>query len=272
MTYNAFSLHIKNHIAHLSFNKPDKANSLDTPDWEEMQSIFQHIDENPEARVVVLSGKGKHFCAGIDLAALMGLQNQLSGNCEARKRDQVRQYIFKLQNAITAIEACRKPVLAAIHGGCIGGGVDLASACDIRYCTQDAYFTIKEISLGLVADIGTLQRLPYIIHPGIMAEMAYTGRKVFGPEAEKIGLVNSAYPTQEALMENVQEIAAQIAAKSPLCIRGTKEILLYQRDHSVSDGLKNMANYNAAMLLSKDLTESFQAHFEKRQPQFEENS
>lgn len=272
MTYNAFSLQIKNHIAHLSFNKPDKANSLDTPDWEEMQLIFQHIDENPEARVVVLSGKGKHFCAGIDLAALMGLQNQLSGDCEARKREQVRQYIVKLQNAITSIETCRKPVLAAIHGGCIGGGVDLASACDIRYCTQDAYFTIKEINLGLVADIGTLQRLPYIIHPGIMAEMAYTGRKVFGTEAEKIGLVNSAYTTQEELMENVQEIAAQIAAKSPLCIRGTKEILLYQRDHSVSDGLKNIANYNAAMLLSKDLTESFQAHFEKRQPQFKENS
>ena len=272
MTYKAFSVHIENHIAHVSFNKPDKANSLDTPDWEEMQQVFQHMDENPDVRVVILSGKGKHFCAGIDLAALMGLQNQLSGNCEARKRDQIRQYIFKLQDAITSIEVCRKPVLAAIHNGCLGGGVDIISACDIRYCTQDAYFTIKEISLGLVADIGTLQRLPYIISPGIMAEMAYTGRKVYGPEAEKIGLVNAAYATQEELMEKVQEIAAQIAAKSPLCIRGTKEILLYQRDHSVADGLKNMANYNAAMLLSKDLTESFQAHFEKRQPVFlEEN-
>jgi len=270
MKLNTFALHIENHIAHLAFNKPDKANSLDTPDWEEMHQVFQHLDENPEVRVIILSGKGKHFCAGIDLTALMSLQNRLTGDCEARKRDQIRQYIFKLQNAITAIEDCRKPVLAAIHGGCIGGGVDLTTACDIRYCTQDAYFTIKEISLGLVADIGTLQRLPKILQPGIMAEMAYTGRKVFGPEAEKIGLVNYAYASQEELMEKVQEIAEQIASKSPICIRGTKEILLYQRDHTVDDGLKNIANYNAAMLLSKDLTESFQAHFEKRQPEFQE--
>lgn len=264
MNYKAFSLTIENYVAQLSFNQPKKANALDTPDWIEMQQIFESLSNDKLVRAIVLSGNGKHFCAGIDLGALMGVQQNANTSCEARRREDIRDYIYLLQNAITSIEKCKKPVLAAIHNGCIGGAVDLVSACDMRYCTQDAYFTIKEITLGLVADIGTLQRLPKILQPGIVAEMAYTGRKVYGPEAEKIGLVNKAYQDKETMLNAVTEIAHQIASKSPLCIRGTKEVLLYQRDHSVEEGLQYIANYNAAMLLSKDINEAMTANFEKR--------
>jgi len=268
MNYNAFSLTIENYVAHLAFNKPGKANSLDTPDWIEMQQVFEALSKDKAVRVIILSGNGKHFCAGIDLGALMGVQQNADSSCEARKREEIRDYIYLLQGAITSIEKCKKPVLAAIHNGCIGGGVDLVAACDMRYCTKDAYFTIKEITLGLVADIGTLQRLPKIIQPGIMAEMAYTGRKMYGPEAEKIGLVNNVYTDKTEMMEAVNNIAEQIASKSPLCIRGTKEVLLYQRDHSVEEGLQYIANYNAAMILSKDINEAMGANFEKREPTF----
>lgn len=270
MTHQSFQVTISDYIAHVAFNRPHKANSLDIPDWEEMRQIFQTLNTDPEVRVVVLSGEGKHFCAGIDLNALMSVQQKAQMDCEARKREVLRDFILNLQDCISSIEKCKKPVLAAIHNGCIGGGVDIVSACDMRYCTTDAYFTIKEIDLGLVADIGTLQRLPTLIPAGMMAEMAYTGRKVYGPEALRIGLVNKTYETKEEMMNKVMEIAATIAAKSPLCIRGTKEMILYKRDHTVADSLEQVALYNSAMLLSRDLNEAFMANLQKRNPVFEE--
>ena len=266
--YQSFKVNIENHIAEVAFNRPGKANSLHGQAWNEMQTIFESLHEKPEVRVIILCGEGKHFCAGIDLSLLMDVQRVQSIDCEGRKREQLRKFIFGLQNNISAIEKCRKPVLAAIHGACVGGGVDIISACDMRYCTADAYFSIKEIDLGLVADIGTLQRLPKIINPGIMAEMAYTGRKVSGEEAAKIGLVNRHFADKEMMMEEVRKLAATIAGKSPLCIRGTKEILLYTRDHSVEESLNYMTAWNASMLLSKDLLEAFQANMERREPVF----
>lgn len=270
MTFNFFSVQIENHIARVAFNRPDKANALHLPAWEEMRAVFQYLHEEPSARVIVLTGEGKHFCAGIDLTTLMDLQQFQSMDCEGRKREALRNFILNLQDTITAIERCRKPVIAAIHRACVGGGVDIISACDMRYCTEDAYFSIKEIDLGLVADIGTLQRLPTILNPGIVAELAYTGRKVSGPEAQQIGLVNRSFASQEAMMEAVMEMAAQIAAKSPLVVRGTKEMLLYKRDHTVTDALDNMATWNAAMFFSKDLLEAFQANMERRPAAFED--
>lgn len=266
--YTSFKVEINNHIAQVSFNRPEKANSLHITAWEEMKAIFEDLHVNPEARVIVLTGEGKHFCSGIDLQTLMNIQ-QFDTKCEARKRESIRKFIFKLQDAISSIEHCRKPVLAAIHKACIGGGVDITTACDMRYCTEDAFFSIKEIDLGLVADIGTLQRLPTIINPGLVAEMAYTGRKVLGKEAEKIGLVNQCFETREAMLERVMELAAMIASKSPLCIRGTKEMLLYKRDHSVADSLNYVAAWNAAMLISDDIMEAFQASMTKQTPVFE---
>jgi enoyl-CoA hydratase len=270
MDYTFFKVSLENHVAVVSFNRPAKANSLHLPAWEEMQSIFEALHDNEDARVIVLSGEGKHFCAGIDLTTLMSLQQFQSISCEGRKREKLRAFIFKLQQTITAIEKCRKPVLAAIHKACVGGAVDIVTACDIRYCTDDAYFSIKEIDLGLVADIGTLQRLPTIINPGMVAEMAYTGRKVFGPEAEKIGLVNRTYSNKETMLKSVMEIARMIASKSPLCIRGTKEMLLYKRDNTVDNSLNYMVAWNASMLLSEDLMEAFQANMEKRKALFKD--
>ena len=262
--YKHFKVELKESIVQVSFNRPDKANALVLEAWEEMQVIFEEIDQNPVIRVAILSGEGKHFCAGIDLSLLMGLQKYNQIDCEGRKREGLRQFILKLQNTITSIQKCRKPVLAAIHNGCIGGAVDIITACDMRYATKEAYFTIKEVDMGLVADIGTLQRLPKIIPPGMVAEMAFTGRKVYGPEAKSIGLVNHVYQDKSKMMEEVFKIAKTIAAKSPLVIRGTKEIIEYSRNHSIEESLNYMSVWNAAMLMSNDLMESFQATVEKR--------
>lgn len=267
MEYKQYKVSIENHVASVAFNRAHKANSLNREAWEEMKLIFEALHKNPEVRAIVLSGEGKHFCAGIDLAMLMNV-SQFSETCEGRKREQLREFIQILQDCISSIEKCRKPVLAAIHGSCVGGGVDIVSACDMRYCTEGAYFNIQEINLGLVADIGTLQRLPKIIHPGIMAELAYTGRKVFGPEAKEIGLVNRTYADKESMMEEVMGLAKEIASKSPLCIRGTKEILLYTRDHSVEESLNYMVAWNASMLLSNDIFEAMAAYMQKRTPEF----
>lgn len=259
---NSFQLEIKNKVAHLAFNIPLKANALDIAAWQEMKTIFETLDGDKSVRAIILSGEGKHFCAGIDLQTLMDQQNNQE-HCRALQNASLRSFILMLQECITAIERCRKPVIAAIHNGCIGGGVDIVAACDMRYCTQEGYFTIKETDLGLVADLGTMQRLPYILNPGRMAELAYTGRKVDGPEAKSIGLVNEVYDDKAAMISAVTQLAEQIASKSPVVIRGIKEMLLYQRDHTVADGLKHMATYNSAMLVSDDLMASMQAMMTK---------
>jgi enoyl-CoA hydratase len=259
---------IENFIAFVELNRPEKANAIGQTGWDEVKNAFESLDENEDVRVIVLSGgESKHFCAGIDLELLMSVSQDMV-KCEGRKREKLRKTVLKLQAPINAIENCSKPVLAAIHGGCIGAGVDIVSACDMRYCTDDAFFTIKEIEMGMVADLGTLQRLPKIIGDGITREMAYTGRNVGGKEAEKIGLVNNSFSTNEEMLEKVTEIAKLIASKSPLSIRGTKHILLHTRDHTVKDGLEYMATYNAAMLLSDDLMEAFAAKMTKREAKF----
>lgn len=270
MKYNHFKVDINSKIAQVAFNRPEKSNALHMEAWIEMQQIFEALSVADEVRIIVLQGEGKHFCAGIDLDLLMSLARLQEMSCSGRRSEKVRGLVKTLQMAVSAIEKCAKPVLAAIHQGCIGGGVDIVSACDMRYCSEDAFFTIKEIDLGMVADVGTLQRLPKIISPGLAAEMAYTGRKVFGAEAKSIGLVNQCYASRESLMEGVMEIATTIASKSPLSIRGTKEVLRYTRDHSVDDALNYMSTWNAGMLISEDLTEAFKATMEKRSPRFKD--
>ncbi len=265
--YKAFRVELADKIAHVQINRPEKLNAMNADFWKEIIDIFQWADETDEVRVVVLSGAGKHFSAGIDLALLAQAASHL-GKDVGRNARALRKVILELQASFTAVDKCSKPVLAAIQGYCIGGAIDLVSACDMRYCSSDAQFSIKEIDMGMAADVGTLQRLPRLIGDGIMRELAYTGRNADADEARQIGLVNKVYTDHSALMDGVMEIARQIAAKSPIAIRGTKEMIGYARDHRVEDGLEYIATWNAAMLQSADLQTAMMAHMSKKNPEF----
>lgn len=270
-TLETIRLSLADKVATVTLNRPEKANAMSWQMWQDIRSAMQWADRTSEVRAVVLQGEGKHFTSGIDLTMMMGLQAQIKDDCDGRMREKLRDLILELQDTLTSLERCRKPVLAAIHAGCVGGGVDLVSCADMRYCSADAYFTIKEIDIGMVADVGTLQRLPKIIgSQGLVRELAYTGRKVDAEEALRIGLVNRVFESREALHAGVHELALQIAAKSPLSIRGTKEILNHTRDHSVADGLQYMASWNAAMLMSQDLMAAMMASMSKQTPTFKD--
>ena len=265
--YSAFKVELTHNIAHVQINRPEKLNAMNAAFWDELLAIFHWIDNSDAVRVVVLSGAGKHFSAGIDLMLLASLASELEKDV-ARSARSLRRTILRLQACITAVDNCRKPVLAAIQGYCIGGAIDLVSACDMRYCSNDAQFSIKEIDMGMAADIGTLQRLPRIIGDGILRELAYTGRTVHAPEAQAIGLVNRVFEDHAALLDGVFAIAAEIATKSPIAVAGTKEMLGYMRDHRIEDGLEYIATWNAAMLQSDDVRIAMAAHLSKHKPEF----
>ncbi len=256
-------------VAHLTLNRPDKANALDEQTWADLATALDHCADTPSIRAVVLSGAGERvFSAGIDLSLLMGLRQRIADDCEGRMREKIRRFILHYHGIINRLETCPKPVLAAIHGGCIGAGLDLVCAADMRYCTADAYFSIKEVDLGMVADFGTLQRLPKLISDGLTRELAYTGRKLEAEEARQAGLVNRVFPDKTALLDGVLALARQIAGKSPLSVRGTKQNLLYTRDHSVADSLDYIATWNAALLLSNDLNAAVGAAMTKEKAVF----
>jgi enoyl-CoA hydratase len=265
--YSAFKVELTDSVAHVQINRPEKVNAMNAAFWEEIVDIFQWIDDTDAVRAVVISGAGKHFSAGIDLMMLASLAGQM-GKDVGRNARFLRKTIQRLQASFTAVDTCRKPVLAAVQGYCIGGAIDLISACDMRYCSSDAQFSIKEIDMGMAADVGTLQRLPRIIGDGIMRELAFTGRNVEADEALRIGLVNRVYDDQASLMDGVFAIAREIAAKSPIAVAGTKEMLSYMRDHRIDDGLDYIATWNAAMLQSEDLRVAVAAHMSKQKPTF----
>jgi enoyl-CoA hydratase len=268
MTYQRLNVTLQGSIAVVELNRPGKANALDLPMWHELRDAMRWLDTTVEARVGVLRGAGSQFTAGMDLALLAGLSAEIADPCDGRARERLRRLILDLQDTISAIERCRKPVIAAIHGACIGGGVDIAVACDLRYSSADAVFSVREVDVGLTADVGTLQRLPKLIGEGMARELAYTGRNVSGGEARDIGLVNRCYDTPADLAAGAGAIAAAIAARSPLAVRGTKEMITYARDHSVADGLNYVATWNAAMLMSADLGEALAAARERRPAKF----
>ena len=265
--YKAFRVELADKIAHVQINRPEKINAMNADFWKEIVEIFREIEDNDEVRVVVLSGAGKHFSSGIDLMMLASVGAQL-GPDAGRNARALRRKILELQASFNAVDNCSKPVIAAIQGYCLGGAIDLISACDMRYSTGDAQFSIKEIDIGMAADVGTLQRLPRIIGDGMMRELAYTGRTIDGEEAQRLGLVNRTFENQDALLDGVFGIAHQIAAKSPIAVRGTKEMIRYMRDHRVDDGLEYIATWNAAMLQSADLRVAMTAHMSKQKPEF----
>ncbi|MBS7325229.1 MAG: crotonase/enoyl-CoA hydratase family protein [Thiopseudomonas sp.] len=269
MNYHAFNLQVQDKIAVLEMNRPAKLNAMNEDFWRELPEIFAYIEQEPSIRVVVLTGAGEHFSSGIDLNYLASVAGQL-GQDPGRNALILRKQIKHLQASLDAVDRCGKPVLAAVQGYCIGGAVDLISACDMRYCSADARFSIKEIDIGMAADVGTLQRLPHIIGDGIMRELAYTGRFVEADEACRIGLVNRVYADPSQLLDGVLQLSAEIAAKSPLAVRGTKEMIRYMRDHSVEDGLNYVATWNAAMLQSEDLRLAMAAGLSKRRAEFKD--
>jgi len=255
-------------VAEISLNRPERSNALNEAMWQELREAMRWADATPEVRAVVLAGAGKNFCAGIDLAMLGGVAQAVAHADPARSREALRRLILDLQDCLSSIESCRKPVLAAIQGACIGGALDMVTCCDMRYAAADTVFSVKEVDVGMTADVGTLQRLPRLVPDGVARELAYTGRNVDAAEAAAIGLVNRVFATHEELAAGMMQIAQAIAAKSPLAIRGTKEMLNYGRDHSVADGLNYIATWNAAMLMSADLNEAMAAAKEKRPPRY----
>jgi len=269
MSYAAITLEIKDQIAHLMFNRPEAMNAMNRDMWREIPAAISTIDVDASARVIVISAAGKHFTAGMDLS-VFGQPGPYKEAEIGRRRAHLRQDILRLQDCFTAFERVRMPVIAAIQGGCIGAGVDMITACDMRYATADAFFCIQEINIGLTADVGTLQRLPKIIAPGIARELSYTGRRMPANEAKACGLVNEVFANQADMLAGVMAVAREIAGKSPLAIAGTKEMLNYARDHSVADGLNYNATWQAGMFFSQDTKEAMDARTQKRDPKFDD--
>jgi enoyl-CoA hydratase len=266
--YETLEVTLQGAVAVVALNRPDKANSMSAAMWVDLQHCFEWVDRESAVRVAILAGNGKHFCAGLDLSMFNDILPNSSES--GRAREGVRRTILRMQDNLSAIEKCRKPVLAAIHYTCLGGGIDMTTCCDMRYCSADAYFSIKEIDLGMTADVGTLQRLPRIIGDGMVRELAYTGRRMEAEEAKQLGLVNRVFVDREALQQGVMEIAQEIASKAPLAVRGSKEMILYARDHSVADSLNYIATWNAGMMSQADLVAAMEAQAKGESAQYED--
>jgi enoyl-CoA hydratase len=237
--------------------------------WNELPALVHDIDDHAKARVIVISSTGKHFTAGMDLSVFTdGEGVNASGADEYSRAEAFRQFVLTLQGSFSCLDNARMPVIAAIQGGCIGGGVDFVSACDIRYATDDAFFQIQEINIGMTADVGTFPRLCKLIPEGWVRELAYAGRRLPAQRAKEIGLVNETFPTQEAMLAHVMEIAAEIASKAPVAVAGSKRMINYARDHSIADGLDYIATWQAGMFAPPHMMEAFAAKAQKRAPKF----
>ncbi|MFT5579447.1 MAG: enoyl-CoA hydratase [Paraglaciecola psychrophila] len=274
MSYECFKVEISDQIAHVIMNRPEKRNNMNSAFWRELPEIIKDIDYNSKARVIVLSSTGPHFTGGLDISSFAGVSDPV-GEVDARTKKLQKGTAFydnvlQMQESFNCLEACRVPVLAAIQGGCIGGGVDLVSACDIRYATENAFITIFETNIGMTADVGTFPRLVKLIPEGYVREMAYTGRKVSAAEAKSMGLINNVYADQETLLREVMKIAADIASKAPLAVYGCKRMINYARDHSTADGLDYIAIWNASHLQVEEIQEAMTANAEKRPGNFVE--
>jgi enoyl-CoA hydratase len=263
---DCFTLTQQDHIAHLVLNRPDRMNTMDPVFWRELDEVLTRLHAASEARALVISSTGKHFSAGMSLETFGGAP--LLDDTTAHGRAAIFDLLGDMQGTFTKLERLRIPVIAAIQGGCIGGAVDMVTACCIRYASTDTFFCIQEINIGMVADVGTLQRLPKLIPLGIAKELAYTGRRLPAARALACGLVNEVFESPAAMLEAAMQCAREIAAKPPVAIWGTKQTIHYARDHSVDDALRQMGWIQGAIWSNANLREAVQALKEKRPGDF----
>lgn len=267
--YKFYFVEKKPPIAWVYLNRPEKKNAMNPPAWKESIPIFEDLDKDKDIRVVIISGKGPCFTAGIDLIEMAAeLSELMDPNQKGGVKWRLIKKIYPLQDTMSCIEWCRKPVIAAIHGYCIGAGLDMATACDIRLCSADAQFCLKEAAVGFVADVGVLQRIPHIVGQGIARELAYTAKLIDAKRAKEILLVNEIYPDHDALMKGAEALAVSIAENPPLAVQASKDVLNYGVGKSVADGLKYVASISTNIIPSNDLMEAFTAFSMKRKPTF----
>ncbi|GBC61509.1 enoyl-CoA hydratase [Desulfonema ishimotonii] len=267
--YEFYLVEKKPPVAWVWLNRPDKKNAMNPPAWKEAIPIFEDLDADPEIRVVIVAGKGDCFTAGIDLMGMIpALPEMLDNEQKGGVKWRLLPRIQALQETMTCIERCKKPVIAAIHGHCIGAGLDMATACDIRLCASDAVFSLKEAAVGFVADVGVLQRIPLIVGQGIARELAFTAKNFNAERAKEILLVSGVFESKETLFEGAEKMAAEIAENSPLAVQASKDVLNDGVGKSVTDGLRYVASVSTNIIPSADLMEAMTAFAEKRKPIF----
>jgi enoyl-CoA hydratase len=282
--FDVLSIERDGNVATLWLDRAEARNAMGPAFWADLPLAMEELSADRAVRAIVVAAKGPHFSVGLDLKAMAGM---LTGDAEdtgaasgekhngkgrapsaASRAVTARQGVLRMQASVTSVAQCPKPVIAAIHGYCIGGGVDVAAACDIRVASADAVFSVRETKVAIVADLGSLQRLPRIIGKGHLAELAFTGKDITAARAKEIGLVNDVVPDADAALAAARQLATEIAANSPLAVQGTKAVLTACEDKSVADGLDYVATWNAGFLSSDDLVEAMTAFMEKRPPEF----
>ncbi|MFD9893299.1 crotonase/enoyl-CoA hydratase family protein [Amycolatopsis sp. NPDC059027] len=265
----ALKVEIDGHVAEVTLLGPSKGNAMGPDFWRELPLVFRALDADPRVRAIVLTGSGSHFSYGLDLPAMMpGWAPMLQGDALAGPRTAFLDEVRQLQGAVSSVAECRKPVVAAVSGWCIGGGVDVIAAADVRLASADAKFSVREVKVAIVADLGSLQRLASIIGEGHLRELALTGKDIDAARAEKIGLVNDVHPDQDTVLAEARKLAGEIAVNPPLVVQGVKDVLSANTERQVADGLRYVSAWNAAFLPSKDLAEAVQAFLARRPPEF----
>jgi len=275
-TSEVFAIEVDDHVATLWLDRPEKRNAMGPAFWDDLPGAMAAIGGDPSVRAVVVAARGPHFSVGLDLVSMAGIGGGPPAGdgprpSVAARAWRARAEIARLQASITAVADCPLPVIAAVHGWCIGGGVDLIAACDIRLASADAQFSVRETKIAIVADVGSLQRLPAIIGKGHVAELAFTGKDIGADRAATIGLVNHVSADADAVLADARAMATEIAANSPLAVQGTKAVLAACEDRTVAEGLDYVATWNSAFLASDDLTEAMNAFMEKRPANFTGN-
>lgn len=269
MGYDHLEIEHSGHVATIWLNRPEKLNAMSEDMWVDLPAAMADLDADESVRAVVLAGRGPSFTVGIDIGMLSSLQP--TGASQAQVNHRLYSQIRRLQLTVSCLADSPKPVIAAVHGHCLGGGMGLITACDVRYGSADSVFSIRETRMAIVADIGTLQRLPAIVGSGHAAELAFTGADIDATRAAEIGLLNRVFSDPTATHEAARELAGQIASNSPLVVQGIKTVLSVNDPRSTADSLEYVARWNAAHLLSNDLLEALSAFVEKRHPEFKGN-